>query len=319
MINNIYKLDQYSLISSKYKSTLSENKILVMALSRLNESEENYVVKLNSSEISMLLKNESNIYRTLNHVSENITKHIMFVSCPDLIYKPLNIITYANYRNGILTLKFNENISFENIKSFVLKYFSNIIAFENISSFKMYEYLQNKIGNINFTNYAEFSVNLYELYFLIGTANISNLPHDIFISQLQDEYLSLNNKDKEYAAWYDFKRYVLDPAQKELETKSDIIFDYIRENKREKNIIFKVFKNTPENKQKINNNNIINKINDDDLILKQIWLKYKKEDKYFDFLYDLEIRGIDTNDIENTYSKEELINLYIKWKKDNNL
>jgi hypothetical protein len=45
-----------------------------------------------------------------------------------------------------------------------------------------------------------------------------------------------------------------------------------------------------------------------------VWLNLKKENEYFDFLFDLELKGIDTNNIENQYGKKELINMYTKWK-----
>ena len=296
-------------ISSKFKCPLSECKILLMALTRLDIQSNNYKVVLKASEIKRLLKNDANIYRTLKTITKSIEQHPVLT----IKGKVVNIIKKAYYANGTLTLLFNDSVPLLEIRDFAINNFETLINMENSSSFKIYEYLKRIWINENGENIIEIPINLNKLRFLIGLANIQKLIN----KDWDESYLSLTKEDIEYPEWYDVQRYILNPAQKELEKDSDLIFTYSKKSKSSNIIYFTIYKNTYENKQKINTKNTINTINTkntEDIIQKQVWLNLKKENEYFDFLFDLELKGIDTNNIENQYGKKELINMYTKWK-----
>ena len=135
--------------------------------------------------------------------------------------------------------------------------------FKKSTSFRLYEVLKKDAYRIADNDDACIQVeyNICELRFMVGLAN-SDVPFvKDAISQSREKvdwdglYDQLDKADKSYEDWQDLQRYVLKPAQMEMEEKSDIRFEYegIREGRRTKRILFTIYRNTPQNTTAIDN------------------------------------------------------------------
>ena len=156
-------------------------------------------------------------------------------------------------------MEFNKNLR-RHVLGLEKNYTSYEIAvlsrFNKNSSFRIYELLKSHIykskKSVN-NGRVDVEYNISELRFMIGLANSddagvknamaamgNNIDWDIL-------YSKLDKKDRKYDTWYDFQRYVIQPAQAELKEKSNVRFEYegIRTGRKMGRIRFYVYPNTP--------------------------------------------------------------------------
>lgn len=261
------------LIRSKYNSSLMEDNIMDIAITRIeiNAKDKEYPLeaKLYPGELKRILGDSAHIYRDLKKITKKIIGHIMFIEDGKGNFKAFSMVPNADYTDGVFTIKFNPELKNhllgleQNFTSFEL---AMSTSFKKHTSKRIYALLKKdayKIPNPTEDNpypYFQIEYNLSELKFIIGIANNDNdKVKDAFGNMGKyvdwDElYEKLDNKDKKYIEWRDFKRGILDPAKEELETFSDIKFEYegIREGLKYKTILFKIYRNTPQNNDVIN-------------------------------------------------------------------
>lgn len=387
-------------INSKYKSTLTELQIIMFSIAKIHMNKENFddAIYLYANELKQIIHNEENLYRTLKDISKKLLNYPVLIK-EDGVIKKDKLITGSYYKNGVLRIQFNNNVTSCLItvsNCFTLKKIIISSFFKYNASFKMYNLLYNFVNNIDSNEECtEISVGLAKLKFMLGIANINYDKiegKEETLINWNEEYLSLNDADKKYNNWYDFKRYVLDVAKKELDLKSNLKFEYKTKtcNKKVTDIIFSVYRNEKYNdnefkekkikyeknyynnsklikrkkfyqkyigynnltKEQLNlllekanddeqlvidaikridfslystiymnkviscleGNNINNKFIKKNMIDEQNWKKIKKNEDYIDFLFDCEMKGINSSTMEDTYTKKELISNYLKWK-----
>lgn len=269
-LNNLSVRKSNDFISAKYKSTLLENQVMAIALTRIEVNAKSIdsplEARLYPGELKKLVSDPAHIYRDLKKLSKTITGHTMFLEDGKGNFKAFSVVTNADYIDGIFTIKFNNEL-----KSHVLgleKNYTNMelavmTDFKKNTSFRLYEVLKKeayKISKSSKTSCVQVEYNISELRFIIGLANsdnpivknaMANMGKIIDWDKLFDK---LDKKEKKYEEWRDFQRRVIKPAQEELREKSDIYFEYegIREGRKTKRIIFTIYNNVPNNASIIN-------------------------------------------------------------------
>ena len=248
------------MISAKYMSNLIENQIMAIALSRIEETRNGELeAKLYPRDLYSMIDDKSNIYKSLKKVSKTITGHSMVVEDGRGNFKAFSIIPNADYQEGVFSIKFNKELKShilaleEKFATFEIELMKN---FKNNSSFRLYELLKKDFYKAGKSGEYDVEYNLSELKFIIGCANSDNEAHRNRLATMgknidwDELYSKLDKKDKKYVNFADFKKWVLDVAQLELNEKADMSFTYeegIKKNKKVISIIFHLYKNNPSN------------------------------------------------------------------------
>lgn len=250
------------LISSKYRATLTEDKIMIMALSKIeiNANDKDYplVAKLYPGELKKIVSDEAHIYRDLKKMAKSIVGHTMFMEDGKGNFKAMSIVPSAEYIDGVFTVKFNPDL-----KTHILGLERNftplekrvLIEVKSNASFRLYELLKKEAYKIPDEEgaFTEVSYDISELRFIIGLANTDNERVKSALSQTGKYvdwdaiYNMLDKKDRKYEKWSDLRLKVILPAQKELEEKANIRFEFetFKKGRTTGIIKFRIYKNTP--------------------------------------------------------------------------
>lgn len=264
-ITNLSVRKSNELVAAKYKSTLLENQVMAIALTRIEERVSNNGAALEAQlypgELKRLIGDPTHIYRTLKSLSNTMVGHTMFLEDRKGNFRAHAIVTDATYIDGVFTVRFNEELR-EHIlgleKNYTTYELSVLTDFKKNSSFRLYELLKKEIyksrQSVN-NGRVDVEYNISELRFMIGLANLDDqgvknamgrMGSNIDWDKLFD---TLDKKDRKYESWYDLKRYVILPAQEELEEKSNIRFEFEtgRGGRKTMKILFHIYPNTPKN------------------------------------------------------------------------
>lgn len=258
-------------ILARYKASLLENQIMAIALSRMevnaNDKDFPLEARLYPRELTSLLSDEQHIYRDLKLVAKTIPGRVMFIEDGKGNFKSFSVVTNADYEDGVFVIKFNNEIR-DRVYGLEGRYttleLSIMTSFHSNASFRLYEVLKKdayKIGKSN-SVYTEVEYNLSELRFILGLANGEDQHVKAAMAKMgnyidwDELYEKLDKKDKTYLEWRDFQRYVLKKAQVEMETSSDIRFEYepIKEQRKIRRVRFRIYKNKPKSIEQISEN-----------------------------------------------------------------
>ena len=254
-------------ISAKYKSSLLENQIMAIALTRIevnaSDKDSPLEAKLYPGELKKLVSDPTHIYRDLKKLSKSITGHTMFLEDGKGNFRAFSVVPNADYVDGVFIIKFN-NVLRDHVlgleKNYTSLELSVMTDFKKNASFRLYEVLKKEVYKIpkgDREGFVEVEYNISELRFIIGLANSDD--EDVKravangVMDWDELYERLDKKDKKYEEWRDFHRRILKPAQEELLEKSDIRFDFegIREGRRCRRVRFRIYRNIPKNPEVI--------------------------------------------------------------------
>lgn len=226
-------------IVAKYKSTLLENQIVSLALTRLKIDTQSKcpVAEFFSGEIKDMLgrNKDSNIYKKLKRASESIVGHVISIENGKGDFKVFSMITNAEYIDGIFKIQFNKEMTplISNLSGDYTSYeLSNVTGFKSDYSYRIYELLKKETYRINPAlpnDRVSREFGLSELKAMIGVVNVDEVAvrKAINAGKNWDDIVENIAVEKQFKDWYEFRRQVLDKAKKELEEKTDIKFDYI--------------------------------------------------------------------------------------------
>ena len=232
------------LISAKYKSTLFENQIMAISLSKILDAEEDELTgiiesHIRASEIKALLnkKSSGSFYDQLKRAANNMTGKSIGVEDKDReAFDYIAIIIRATYENGIFTIKYNPDFKqhLKNIrKNFTPFNLRVMIKFTNVYAFRLYELLKSKaympkVGLVKDKTFKE-EYTLSELKLIMGVVNPENEKVKRFLNNCKtpdfDRAVEIA-PEQMYSTWMDFKKYVLEPAVNEINEMSDIKVTY---------------------------------------------------------------------------------------------
>lgn len=271
-LNGLQVRKSNDFIAAKYKSTLLENQVMAIALTRIEvnarDIDSPLEARLYPGELKRLVSDPAHIYRDLKKLAKTITGHTMFLEDGKGNFKAFSVVPNADYQDGVFIIKFNNALRNHVLgleKNYTNMELSVMTDFKKNSSFRLYEVLKKeayKIPEKTKTNkdpFVQVEYNISELRFIIGLANsddenvkkaMANMGNIIDWDEL---YEKLDKRDKTYEEWRDFQRRVLKPAQDELQEKSDIRFDFegLREGRKTKRILFTIYRNIPTNPEVI--------------------------------------------------------------------
>jgi plasmid replication initiation protein len=239
------------LVSSKYKSSLLENKIMAKSLSciEMNENDE-LVAKLYPGDLLKICSDKNHIYRDLKRAAKRLTGHTVVVEDGKGNFKAFSIIPNASYEGGVLTIKFNQELKKHILgmtQNFTQLSLPIVTSFENVNAFRLYELFKSRYYQADKEGNLDLEYNLSELKFIIGIANSDNEGHRNRLANMDKNidwdylYAALDKKDKKYGNWNDFKRGVLEPARIEMDAKADLSFEYEEGSKKGKKVITVIF------------------------------------------------------------------------------
>ena len=225
-----------TLISGKFKTSILENKIMAIALTRIEIKDGCPVARLYPGEIKQLLgKNtDTNIYKKLKRTAKLMTGHQIVIEDSKGNFSIFTMVNNADYVDKQFIITFNKNMTpfVHQLKNNFTTYeVAALMKIEKAHSYRLYELLKKEIyrsdPNIN-NGVVTKEYGLSELKCTIGLANTdeAGVQRAIADGKSWDEiYYNVVN-DKSFEVWYEFRRQVLDVAQKELAEKSDIVFEY---------------------------------------------------------------------------------------------
>ena len=225
-----------TLISGKFKTSILENKIMAIALTRIEIKDGCPVARLYPGEIKQLLgKNtDTNIYKKLKRTAKLMTGHQIVIEDSKGNFSIFTMVNNADYVDKQFIITFNKNMTpfVHQLKNNFTTYeVATLMKIEKAHSYRLYELLKKEIyrsdPNIN-NGVVTKEYGLSELKCTIGLANTdeAGVQRAIADGKSWDEIYYKVVKDKSFEVWYEFRRQVLDVAQKELAEKSDIVFEY---------------------------------------------------------------------------------------------
>ena len=231
-------------IRSKYKATLLESKLLVLAISRLQNEEfshnKDLVVSFSAAELKMILNEEDkkSIYHKLRYCAESLVQNFFVFQDKKGDFKVSVIIKDCEYKDGIFTVEFNNSIKehiFKLTNNYTPMKLSILLAFSKgrtNSSYRVYEVLRTHMFKIRgLQNSTTVTYNLYDFMLYTGQIDVND---NKIMSAIRDgkstEYIVNNivtkGKNAKNIVWGDYKRRILDPAIEEINEISDIIVNY---------------------------------------------------------------------------------------------
>ncbi|MCI7469477.1 MAG: replication initiation protein [Lachnospiraceae bacterium] len=223
------------IITAKYKSSLLENKLTSIALSRLTMEGDTPVATLYPSEIKKLLgrQSDTNIYKKLIATAKTMTGHQMVIEDNNGNFEVMAMITNAHYEDGVFTVTFNKKIApfIYNIKGSYTSYsLANVLRFRCDYSFRIYELIKSEAWHLKKGDPNSYWVKDYglsELKCMIGVVNMdeARVKKAKMNGASWDRIVEIAN-EKSFNEWGDFRRRVLERARKELREQCDVKFDY---------------------------------------------------------------------------------------------
>jgi hypothetical protein len=253
-----------SLIVSKYKSSLLENVLVSIGLSRMYMAEDGkikaHIYPREIYRITGTNKEDRNLYTRLERVAFSITGHSMLVE-NGRNFKVFNLIDMADYTNGVFTLTFHDEAKpyITNLNThFTTLNLLTLASFDSNMTFRLYEILLKDAFHIPPESgaYYEVTYNISELRFMLSVANIEE-------DRVQKELAKYRKKEnidwdrlyslcieKKHPKWNNFREHVIEKAKAELEDKADLRFEYepIRQGREGfKQIKFRIYYNVPKN------------------------------------------------------------------------
>lgn len=232
------------LISAKYKSTLLENKLLLLSISKCQNFEKGkdgvLVAKIRASELKEFLNaNNGSFYQQLETTSRNMTGKTIGISDPEeKKFDYMAIVIRAYYENSVLTVEFNPHLEkyILGIKKNYTPLNTDIMcSFKSVFTFRLYEIIR----SLAYTPKGQRVPDVYSV-----KQSVAELKLELGVVNSNDDKIKrlLNNSkspdyeravelsgDKSYDNWANFKRKVLDVAVKEMNEKSDIHIEYTTE------------------------------------------------------------------------------------------
>lgn len=228
------------LISAKYKSSLLENKVLAVSLTKVTKDEAGHLVSIvKASELKkMLKKSNGSFYDQLRECADGLSnRQIVMEDRENNRFRIINVVQTADYENGDFKIKYNDDLEkylYNLQQNFTRLNLRLMTSFKSVYSFRLYELLKSrayypkdvKSGD----NLFRITYNLAELKLDLGAVNSS---YDRVQKILRAESPNYEKavevaKEKTFERWCDFKARVLDVAVKEINSSelSDMHIEY---------------------------------------------------------------------------------------------
>lgn len=222
-----YKKSNF-LISAKYKSSLLENKILAVSLTKVRKDENGQLIStVTASELKKYMKKTNgSFYDQLYSCADNLAnRQIVMEDRENNKFVILNIVQTAFYDNGKFTIKYNSDLEkylYGLQQNFTKLSLPVMMSFKSVYSFRLYELLKSKAyypkDKKKSENLFRITFSLSELKLDLGAVNSSYDRVQRVLKSSSPDYDKAVEaaKEKTFARWGDFKDRVIDVAVKEI-------------------------------------------------------------------------------------------------------
>lgn len=275
-LNNDYFQKSNFLISAKYRSTLLENKLLMLGLANIKKNDQGELVtEMRASYLRQMIqdgKKNGSFYDQLYDTSLRMTSR-QFVIQDENGFDIFHLTPRAKYEkgNGIFTIYWEKGL--EQYLYMVKKNYTNLsigtfMKFKSVFSFRLYEILKSKMyvpkyydKDVAVNDFFKIEMSIAELKLDMGAVDASEpnvqrilTPKNYYGEQPDYEKAVSIAKSKNYEGWHQFKTCCLDKGIAEINEKTDIdvSYDTIRSGRGGKvtDVIFYVSKTDTPKKQK---------------------------------------------------------------------
>jgi len=243
------------LIQSKYKTTVLGNKLIALGLFHLQKGQfkmsangGNIVCTIPAAEIrNKLGKKGNSLYRDLSETSKRLMNYQFgYKDAERQEFRYINLFTEMSYKDGEFTIIFNGDMKVylsELKDNYTLLNLPLMLKWQKAYTFRLFEILSSRTYLFKDQNYncaAEFG--LAELKFTLGCYDIDDEKVRIYIKdkknpnyEMAEQALYDNKKPSSKVSktqvllWTDFRRNVLEPAIKEINStvEADMIIDEV--------------------------------------------------------------------------------------------
>lgn len=222
-----YKKSNF-LISAKYKSSLLENKILAVSLTKVRKDENGQLIStVTASELKKYMKKTNgSFYDQLYSCADNLTnRQIVMEDRENNKFMILNIVQTALYDNGRFTIKYNSDLErylYGLQQNFTKLSLPVMMSFKSVYSFRLYELLKSKAyyprDKKKAENLFRITFSVSELKLDLGAVNSSYDRVQRVLKSSSPDYDKAVEaaREKTFARWGDFKDRVIDVAVKEI-------------------------------------------------------------------------------------------------------
>lgn len=222
-----YKKSNF-LISAKYKSSLLENKILAVSLTKVRKDENGQLIStVTASELKKYMKKTNgSFYDQLYSCADNLTnRQIVMEDRENNKFMILNIVQTALYDNGRFTIKYNSDLErylYGLQQNFTKLSLPVMMSFKSVYSFRLYELLKSKAyyprDKKRAENLFRITFSVSELKLDLGAVNSSYDRVQRVLKSSSPDYDKAVEaaREKTFARWGDFKDRVIDVAVKEI-------------------------------------------------------------------------------------------------------
>lgn len=248
-----------ALISAKYKSTLLENKLLAISLSKIKSADtisikvgegttNVYVVEMTNSELVKLLGvNRHSLSTQLKKAASTMQSRTIGFTDNNGNFAFRNLIIGTDYINGVFRIYYNPLLQqffkdFDKLTFYTSLSLETMMKLKSVHSFRLYELLKKecytpkykKVDNSQ--EYINYTVTFLidELKLMLGVVNseLANVKAVLENAKygVPDYAKAVSvSKEKGLERWVDFKKVCIDPAIKEINEKTDIYVSYEKE------------------------------------------------------------------------------------------
>lgn len=222
-----YKKSNF-LIGAKYKSSLLENKILAVSLTKVRKDENGQLIStVTASELKKYMKKTNgSFYDQLYCCADNLAnRQIVMEDRENNKFMILNIVQTALYDNGKFTVKYNADLEkylYGLQQNFTKLSLPVMMSFKSVYSFRLYELLKSKAyyprDKKKAENLFRITFSLSELKLDLGAVNSSYDRVQRVLKSSSPDYDKAVEaaKEKTFARWGDFKDRVIDVAVNEI-------------------------------------------------------------------------------------------------------
>ena len=251
--------DQYkksnTLVGAKYKSTLIENKLLALSLSKADEMKsEEVMINGEKAKVFTSVMKSSEIINTIGLTSKNISSQLnaayrkmqsrqIGIEDENGQFAYRSLFIGADYINGEFKLYYNPLLGnfYKEVKTnFTPLSLGVMMSFKSVHSFRLYELLRKEcyITNKNAKVYEEeegkikyiFNYSVAELKLMLGVVNAdSQAVRNALVSKkgAPDYEKAVDaSVEKGFKRWSDFNRRCIEPAVKEINENTEMCVDY---------------------------------------------------------------------------------------------
>lgn len=223
-----------AIITARYKSSLLENQLTSICLSRVREQNGEYIATITPTEIKKIFKkqDDTRIYKKLYVAANNLNGKPIAAEDGKGNFDIISVIIGAHYRKGVFSLEFNPKMKaylFELKDKYTSYTLANVLDFKSEYSFRIYELCKMEAWKIKddipvyVTEYG-----LSELRCIIGDVDTGSTKLQTMMHEPHPDWDKIVElaPNKSHERWDNFRRQVLDVAKREINSQCDICIDY---------------------------------------------------------------------------------------------